>query len=416
MKVLKGKYSEAKIFASDIETEAESQVQKLLDSEITKNCQVAIMPDVHVGKGSTIGYTQTISNKIMPCTIGVDIGCGVAVLKIKAETGDRIFNSKNDLKFLDSTFRSKIPMGNSCRKTVHDFYKTSLEKKLQELIAPVNLERAAVSVGTLGGGNHFGELDKDEEGNYYFVIHTGSRHLGLEVCEYWQAKAEQFIGSKEKSFKKRSKEIIQFLRKENRETEISDAIAKLKIEYQTQKDLEELAYIEGKDLEDYLHDMSIAQKFAEINREAIQSEICKNLKIKDSDILENFCTVHNYIDLDRRIIRKGAIRLEKDEIAIIPGSMAFGSLIVKGKGNSDWNYSGPHGFGRKYSRSKARQLISMEDFKESMKGIFSSSVVKDTIDESPMSYKSPESIIPTLEATCKIELHIKPVWNIKSSK
>ena len=276
------------------------------------------------------------------------------------------------------------------------------------------VDRAIRSIGTLGGGNHFIEIDVDESGDYYLVIHSGSRNLGVQVCEFWQQKAIDCAKSKLGDFKTESESLIAMLKEEGRQKEIPSALKALKQKYKDNVVDENLAYVEKEDLAGYLHDMKIAQKYAELNRKAIQEEIIDILGLQESDILGEFCTIHNYIDLDRNIVRKGAIRLEKDELAIIPGSMAYGSLIVKGKGNPDWNYSGPHGFGRKYSRKKAKEALSMEDFKQCMEGVYSTSVVEDTLDEAPMAYKDPESVISNIGDTCDIVTHIKPIWNIKA--
>lgn len=414
MKEIKGKFSSAKIFTDDVEDKAVEQVQALLDSPVTENCRVVVMPDVHAGKGSTIGYTQTIQNRIIPNAIGVDIGCGMSVLIIKKESGDKLFGTKKGLKYLDKIAREKIPMGNRIRNTVHELCDEVEMNQLNSLIADVNTERAMHSIGSLGSGNHFIELDKDTHGNYYLIIHTGSRHLGVEVCNYWQKKAEAYIQSGARNFKEESAYIIAKLKETGREVDIQKELNALKQSFSQKGMNNDIAYLEGEDLEGYLHDMRIAQEFASLNRKAIQEDIKNAFGLKDEDIIKSFSTIHNYIDLDRRIIRKGAIRLEQNEIAIIPGSMAYGALIVEGKGNSGWNYSGPHGFGRKHSRTKAKELFSMDEFKKSMEGVYTSSISKSTLDESPMAYKDPDSIIPNLKDTCTIIEHIIPVWNIKA--
>ena len=261
-------------------------------------------------------------------------------------------------------------------------------------------------IGSLGGGNHFCELDKDNEGNYYIVIHSGSRHLGVEIAEYYEKKAKEYQtnSSKEKS------DLIARLKAEGREKEIQSELAKLSTVSPTPGCL---PYLEGDLLEDYLNDMKYAQEFAMWNREAMLEDILDEFKLKKA-VIEKFCTLHNYIDIENRILRKGAISLQKDELAIIPLNMRDGSLIVRGKGNPEWNFSGPHGAGRVLSRSAAKETLKMEDFKSSMKGIYTTSVSVATIDESPMAYKPMEEIINNISDTCDIVTRILPVWNVKA--
>ena len=406
-----GKYNKAKVLVSkieDIETSCLEQIQKLLDQPFVEKSNIAIMPDTHAGAGCVIGFTQTIIDKVVPNLVGVDIGCGMFVVKISK-------NFNFDLKNLDKVWKNKIPMGMEHRTEHHEFCKYI---DLSELNTPVNKEKELYALGTLGGGNHFGELDIDENGDYYLVIHSGSRHLGKEVCQYWQNKAIEKNLYGDKSLKEQQTELIEKLKSEHRENEIQTEVEAFK--KRMSKIIpavpKELSYLEGEDLQDYLNDMRICQDFAYWNRRAMAEEIINTLNIKKKYILDMFETIHNYIDLNDMIVRKGAISLRNGTKAIIPINMSFGSLIVEGKGNEDYNFSGPHGAGRIMSRAEAREKLKMEDFKSSMKDVYTTSVCVDTIDEAPMAYKSPQSIIDNIGDVCEIKKIIKPIWNIKAKE
>lgn len=391
---INGKYNLAKIYASVIEDSAKNQINRMLDQQFSSNSNIAIMPDTHSGTGCVIGFTQTITDKVVPNLVGVDVGCGMLVLKISKKF-------IMDLPKMDKICHQIIPSGMNHRKTPHTF---ADNVNLDNLICPINKSKALLSIGTLGGGNHFEEIDIDENGDYYIVIHSGSRHLGLEVAKYWQDKAIKYH-SKDKQLK-----IINHLKEIGREDEIQSTLDNLEIMPN------DLAYLEGEDLNGYLNDMKIAQEFALWNREAILKDIVDNLGIKKKHILDKFCTIHNYIDLDNMILRKGAISLQKDEAAIIPINMKDGSLIVKGKGNKDWNYSGPHGAGRLMSRTAAKETLKMEDYKESMKDIYTTCVSTATIDEAPMAYKDINTIKNDIADTAEIITTIKPIYNFKAAE
>lgn len=405
---IKGKYSEIKINATTIEQEAIGQLYNMANSPVTEDCKVVVMPDVHAGKGATIGYTQTISKehpRVIPSTVSVDIGCGMLVLKISADAGKQFFN-KSGLEKFDKIMHTKVPSGMNHRKTLHKFAKDFSE--IKELIADADYDKELYAMGSLGGGNHFVEIDKDENGDYYIVIHSGSRHLGIAVAKYWENKAVGY----HKNNSKIKNDLINQLKKEGREKDIQTELAKIPTVVVSR----DLSYLEGEDVEGYLHDMKICQEFARLNREAMLDVLVEEMGIKKRHILDKFCTIHNYIDIENGILRKGAISLQSDELAIIPGSMEYGSLIVKGKGNPDWNFSGPHGFGRKLSRSKAKETLKMEEFKDRMKNVYTTSVCVGTLDESPMAYKPPEDIIPNLMDTCDIVTHITPIYNFKAAE
>lgn len=386
---LYGKYGTAKVYAETIDNSCISQIYGFLNNPITKDVKVAVMPDANTGKGSTVGFTQEIKDKVNPSMVSVDIGCGMLVLKVSKD-----FHM--DLPKLDKVIHQKIPSGlKHCDKV--SFFAKNID--LKELIANVNYNKEILGLSSLGGGNHFIEVDTDENGDYYIVIHSGSRHLGVAVCEYWEKVANDF----HKKLAVKKSELLNAGKNEE--------LAKLPEVVTTYG----LSYLMGDDLKGYLHDMRITQEFARLNREAMLDVICTEMGIKKRYILDKFCTIHNYIDLNKNILRKGAISLEKDEIAIIPISMAYGSLIVKGKGNPDWNYSGPHGAGRLLSRSDAKNSISMADYKKAMEGIYTTSVNSSTIDESPMAYKNAEEIIRNIAGTAEVINIIKPIYNFKAS-
>lgn len=404
MFIVKGKYSEAKVYATIVEDEAMSQIYKFVNSPITENCKVAIMPDVHAGKDICIGYTQEIKGRVQPNAVSVDIGCGMLVLKVSK---DFIM----DLPKLDKVIHQKIPSGMNHRDSKHPF---ADKTHLQDLICPVNAEKLLLSVGSVGSGNHFIEVDTDENGDYYIVIHSGSRHLGIEVAKFYQNKAIEYWMAGGVEFNIGRSKLIQDLKSSGRQAEIAEALKKY--DEKKVKIPAELAYLEGPLMEDYLHDMKIAQEYAMLNREAMLDVIISEMGIKKRHILDKFCTIHNYIDLDNMILRKGAISLQKDELAIIPINMADGSLIVKGKGNPDMNFSGPHGAGRLMSRSKAKETLKMEDFKNAMDGIYTTCISTSTIDEAPMAYKPIESIIENIKDNADVVTRIHSVYNFKSSE
>jgi RNA-splicing ligase RtcB len=386
---LSGKYGKANVYAETIDDSCISQIYGFLNNPITKDVKIAVMPDANTGKGSTVGFTQEIKDKVNPSMVSVDIGCGMLVLKVSKD-----FHM--DLPKLDKVVHQKIPSGLKHCDKVSPFAKNI---NLKELIADVNHNKEILGLSSLGGGNHFIEVDKDQNGDYYIVIHSGSRHLGVAVCEYWEKVANNF----HKKLAVKKSELIN-AKDEKGLTELPDVVTSYG-----------LSYLMGDDLKGYLHDMKITQEFARLNREAMLDVICTEMGIKKRYILDKFCTIHNYIDLDKMILRKGAISLEKGERAIIPISMAYGSLIVTGKGNPDWNYSGPHGAGRLLSRSDAKNSISMAEYKKSMEGIYTTSVSSSTIDESPMAYKNPDEIIKAIQDTAEIIDIIKPVYNFKAS-
>ena len=394
-----------KIFTNNIEQEAINQINLLLEQEPFKNCKVRIMPDVHAGKGCVIGFTADLGDKVIPNIVGVDIGCGMLCVELG--------NIDIDLKLLDDIINKYIPAGRNIREQkLIDFEKINDLYCLRELKETKKFNRA---IGTLGGGNHFIEIDVDDENNKYLVIHTGSRNLGKQVADYYQDLAIQLCSGKEEMFK-RKEEIIKIYKEQGRKSEIQKALKELEKEYKQNKpDLpNELCYLEGKYREMYLHDMKICQEYAKINRQYIASEIIKNMNIYTNSLTPAFETIHNYISFEDNIVRKGAIRANKGERVIIPINMRDGSIIAVGKGNEDWNNSAPHGAGRIMSRHKAKETFNLEEFKESMKNIYSTSVVEETIDEAPFVYKPMQEIIDNIKDTVEIKKIIKPIYNFKA--
>ena len=405
-----------KIFTSDIEKEAINQINLLLVQEPFKDCKVRIMPDVHAGKGCVIGFTADLGDKVIPNIVGVDIGCGMLCVNLG--------HDELNLEKLDKVINENIPAGRNIRENkLINFDKINDLYCLRELKETKKFNRA---IGTLGGGNHFIEVDVDEEDNKYLVIHTGSRNLGKQVADYYQNLAIELCSGKEEMYKRKD-DIIKTYKEQGKKSEIQKALKELKEEYQKNKPNlpNDLCYLEGKYREMYLHDMKICQEYASKNRFYIAREILKNyfnfskftLMFNNYDDLINrssFETIHNYITFEDNIVRKGAIRANKGERVIIPINMRDGSIIAVGKGNEDWNNSAPHGAGRIMSRMKAKEMFNLEEFKESMKDIYSTSVVEETIDEAPFAYKPMQEIIDNIQDTVEIEKIIKPIYNFKA--
>lgn len=395
---LHGKYAQAKVFTDVVDEASISQVINLLNQPYVEGSRIRMMPDIHAGAGCTIGTTMTIGDKVCPNLVGVDIGCGMETVRIREK--------HIEMQKLDKLIRQEIPSGFGIRSTPHRFIQ---EVDLSELYCAkhVQIGKAELSIGTLGGGNHFIEADKDEDGSIYIVIHSGSRHLGLEIANYYQEAGYKALTTYSKA---ETQEIIERLKAEGREKEISSQLKKLKKECKVPKPL---AYVEGELLEQYLHDMAIAQEFARLNRKAMMDVIMKGMKFHAE---ETFTTIHNYIDVGNRILRKGAVSAQEGERLLIPINMRDGSLICIGKGNEDWNYSAPHGAGRLMSRSEAKERFTVSEFKHEMEGIYSTSVSRSTLDESPMAYKGMQDIVDNIGPTAEIMSIIKPIYNFKAGE
>lgn len=393
---LKGKYNTAKVFTDNIEQTAISQIVDLCNQEFISGSKIRIMPDAHAGAGCTIGTTMTITDKVVPNLVGVDIGCGMYCVKLKEK--------EIDFGLLDNVIRKYIPNGQNIRESEHKMSKEVNIKNLK-CINNISYDRAMKSIGTLGGGNHFIEVNKDSKGNLYLVIHSGSRYLGKQVAEHYQE-----LGYKKLTDNRTAKEeLVKKLKAEGREKDIQKELKKLP----NIKINKQLAYVEGENLDNYLNDMKITQEYARINRVAMAEEILKHTGL---NIDESFTTIHNYIDVDNKILRKGAISAKLGEKVIIPVNMRDGSIIAIGKGNKDWNESAPHGAGRLMSRSKAKQSVGLDEFKDSMKHVWTTSVNEYTIDESPMVYKPIDEIIDNIKDTVEIIDIIKPLYNFKAGE
>lgn len=392
-----------KIFTENIEEKAIKQIDELLGQEPFKDCKVRIMPDVHAGKGCVIGFTADLGNKVIPNIVGVDIGCGMLCVELG--------NIELNLEKLDNIINKYIPAGRNIREQkLIDFEKINELYCLRELKESKKFNRA---IGTLGGGNHFIEVDIDDEDNKYLVIHTGSRNLGKQVADYYQNLAIELCSGKEELFKKKEK-IIKEYKEQGRKSEIQQALKDLEKEYKNNNpDLpKDLCYLEGKYREMYLHDMRICQEYASLNRCYIARTILLNMGKQIYQ--EYFETIHNYISFEDNIVRKGAISAKEGEKVLIPINMRDGSIIAVGKGNEDWNNSAPHGAGRIMSRIKAKETFKLDDFKESMKGIYTTSVVEETIDEAPFVYKPMQEIIDNIQDTVEIQKIIRPIYNFKA--
>lgn len=372
MKTINGIFASAKIFNDDVENYALGQIRMICDNPAAKGSKIRVMPDVHPGKIGPIGLTMTLEEAVLPNLVGIDIGCGITLAKIKQK--------KAEFQKLDTVIRENIPAGFSVRKKPHRFHEGFDYTRLC-CYKHLNLDRAAHSLGTLGGGNHFIELDKDGEGNLYAAVHSGSRHLGKEVTEYYLKKGQECL--KEQG---------------------------IRIPY-------ELTPLTGDFMEEYLHDQRIVQEYAAQNRAAILDELVKGMKWK---VEECISCGHNYIETNgkepgkKKILRKGAISAKKGETAIIPVNMRDGILLGTGKGNNDWNDSAPHGSGRILRRDAVKDNYTVADFKKEMKGIYSPCIGKGTLDEAPFAYRRVEAIMTAISDTVEITEVLKPVYCFKS--
>ena len=383
---------EARVYAKTFEHEAYGQIKNLLNFEPYWDSQIVVMPDAHAGKGCTVGTTMTITDKVTPNLVGVDIGCGMLVVRLK--------DKEVDLLRLDRAINNKIPSGFS----VHTKKKATFDLEGLRCKKHVDLARAIVSLGTLGGGNHFIELAKSQEdGVLYLIIHSGSRKLGGDTCKYYQDLAFQKVNE----MKSVREDIVKKLTEEKRTDEIEQALKTLK-KPSANKDL---AVLTGEDFHNYMNDMRIVQMYASINRFTMADIIIKEMGFSE---MYRFETVHNYIDFESMILRKGAVSADEGEILIIPMNMRDGSLLCEGKGNYLWNYSAPHGAGRLMSRSKAKAELNFEEFQETMSDVYTSSVNRNTLDEAPAAYKDMQEIIDCIEDTVDIIDILKPIYNFKA--
>lgn len=404
---LKGKYNTAKVYTDKLEPEVVSQVIELCNQDFCKDSNIVIMPDTHAGKGCVIGFTADLGDKIIPNIVGVDIGCGMTTVELG--------KLNIDLEKTDEIIRKWIPSGMS----VHEGRKVKFPK-IQELFCfrdLSNTKRIERSIGTLGGGNHFIELNKDDGDNIYLVIHSGSRSLGKQVAEIYQNLAIDICSGKEEYFEQRDK-LIEDYKRDGKRKLIQTALKELKAKYDglCPSYPKELCFLTDTYREKYLHDMSICQEYAALNRETMADTILDKLLGKKLSDFKFFHTVHNYINFKDNIIRKGSISAYDGEKVLIPINMRDGSILAFGKGNADWNYSAPHGAGRVMSRSKAKEKLSLEEYQKSMEGIYTTSVNYSTLDEAPMAYKPIEDILDTIQHTVEIHKIIKPIYNFKAGE
>ena len=393
-----GKHNQAKIFTDVIDQASIAQVIELCNQEFAAGSRIRLMPDIHAGAGCTIGTTMTITDKVVPNLVGVDIGCGMETIRVR--------EGHMELQKLDKLIYEKIPSGFDIRAKAHRYLD---QIDLEELCCArhVDLLRAEKSIGTLGGGNHFIEVDRDDEGQLYVVVHSGSRHLGVEVAKYYQEEGYKALNRTDDGS---LQELVAELKAAGRQKEIQKELKRLKNLKRTAVP-RQLAYVEGTLFEQYIHDMKLVQRFAELNRQAMIDEIVKGMKLH---VEEQFTTIHNYIDTDAMILRKGAVSAKAGERLLIPINMRDGSLLCVGKGNEDWNCSAPHGAGRLMSRAEAKQSFTVSEFKKQMVDVYTTSVSKATLDECPMAYKGMEDILDNIGPTAEVVKIIKPIYNFKA--
>ena len=397
---IRGRCGVAIAYAKVIEDEAIEQIRRMCDYEFTEGASIRIMPDVHWGKGCTIGTTMTVRDKVVPNLVGVDIGCGMYTVNLgKGEI---------DLARFDEAAHY-VPSGRNLwdgRQEKFDLLGLCCYRALKDT------KRIARSLGTLGGGNHFIEIDRSADGTNYLVIHTGSRNLGKQVAEYYQNIAIDLSHGKDELFRARD-ELIRRYKAEGRRGELQEALKDLNRAFQA-KAAEipaDLAFLFGSYLEDYLHDIEICQDFARRNREVLARVLLERTGLVAG---EAFHTIHNYIDTEERILRKGAIAAHKGERVLIPINMRDGSILAVGRGEPDWNYSAPHGAGRLMSRTAAKENLSMDEFRETMADVYTTAVNENTLDEAPMAYKSLADIIDVIEDSVDVIEVLKPIYNFKA--
>ncbi len=397
-----GSFNTAICYTDTLEPTAFEQIQAVCNEEAFANSKIRIMPDVHAGKGCTIGTTMTIVDKVVPNMVGVDIGCGMYTVLL----------GKVDIDFerFDAAAHT-IPCGRNVWEGRQERFDLTRLRCYRALKDSKRLER---SLGTLGGGNHFIEIDADDEGNKYLIIHSGSRNLGTQVAEYYQSIAVDLNLGKEEYFRQRE-EIIRTYKQQGRRKEIQSTLKQLDKEWKAKEPTmpDELCFLYGSFMEDYLHDIRICQEFAKRNREKM-AEIL--LQLTGLTAVDAFQTIHNYIDVDEMILRKGSVSAGDGEKLLIPINMRDGSLICIGKGNAEWNYSAPHGAGRLMSRSTAFESLTMEEYERQMAGIYTTCVNAATLDESPMAYKNMDEIVANIQPTAEIIAHIRPVYNFKATE
>lgn len=394
-----GRYDTAIAYASIIDDTARDQIALMCDQPFAEGANIRIMPDVHAGKGCTIGTTMRVTDKIVPNIVGVDIGCGMYTINLGKEP--------IDLERLDEACHS-IPCGFDVWPGRREVFDLEQLRAYRQLNKTKHIQR---SIGTLGGGNHFIEVDRASDGTYYLIIHSGSRNLGTQIAAYYQQLAVELHQGKEEYFIRKDALIAEY-KAAGRRKEIHDALKELHWEEREPDAPEDLCWLYGSYMEDYLHDVEVCQRFAKRNREVMAEVILECIGRQGADA---FHTIHNYIDVDEMILRKGAIAAHKGEMVLIPINMRDGSILARGKGNPDWNESAPHGAGRLMSRNEAHEKLDLEEFKRQMEGVYTTCVGESTLDEAPMAYKSIDDIIGHLDDTVQVIDILKPVYNFKAS-
>lgn len=399
---IKGKVNTAVCYAAVVEEEAIEQIRRMCDYEFTEGSKIRIMPDVHAGKGCTIGTTMTINDKVVPNIVGVDIGCGMYTVELGPVN--------IDFERVDAAVH-EIPSGRGVWEGRMERFDLTGLACYRSLKQTKRLER---SLGTLGGGNHFIEIDVASDGNKYLVIHSGSRNLGKQVAELYQALAVDLNLGKANYFEQRD-EIIRTYKEQGRRSEIQAALRSLEAEWKAKEPTmpADLCYLYGTYLEDYLHDVEICQQFARRSRERMAEII---LEKTGMTARSSFHTIHNYIDTKEMILRKGSIAAHAGELVLIPINMRDGSVLARGKGNPEWNFSAPHGAGRLMSRMKARETLNLEAYRKTMEGIYTTSVNESTLDEAPMAYKSLDDILDVIRDSVDVIEVLKPIYNFKASE
>ena len=395
---IKGTFETAKCYATNIEWSAIEQIRAMCDQPFTEGANVRIMPDAHAGKGCTIGTTMRVTDKAVPNIVGVDIGCGMYTVDLG--------RSDINLAEFDEACHT-IPSGHAVWQGTEERFDLEELRCYRQL---KDTRRLGRSLGTLGGGNHFIEIDVASDGTRHMIIHSGSRNLGTQVASYYQNLAIELHQGKEEYFEKRDKLIAEY-KAAGRRKEIQTALKKISWEGKKPDAPEELCWLYGTYLDDYLHDIAICQRFARINREVMTREIVRMCGLSDRDA---FHTIHNYIDTDEMILRKGAIAAHEGELVLIPLNMRDGSVLARGRGNADWNFSAPHGAGRIMSRSQAKEQLDLAEFRATMEGIYTTSVGQSTLDEAPGAYKSADDIIGPIGESVDIIEVMRPVYNFKA--
>lgn len=400
MIAIRGAHNTAKCFCKTLEPQARQQIQEVCDQRAFADSNIRIMPDVHAGVGCTIGTTMTLTDKVVPGMVGVDIGCGMETVQLK--------ETQIDFDELDRVIRAHIPSGHAIHSQPHPLAEM-LDLHELRCAKQIDIKRAQCSIGTLGGGNHFIEIDRGEDGHLYLVVHSGSRHLGVETASFYQKAGWKAL---QRGYQPLVQEAMQQLKAQGREQDIVRTTAKIKREY-TPDVPKELAYVSGELFADYIYDMKLVQRFAVYNRQAMVQAILQNMHLT---CIDAFSTIHNYIDTDAMILRKGSVSAKQGETLLIPINMRDGSLICVGKGNKDWNESAPHGAGRLMSRTDAKQTLTLEQFQQSMRGIYTTCVQQSTLDESPMAYKNMDEIVEQIAPTADIIQRIRPAYNFKAAE